>query len=125
MYYDTTHNSLSTVLSNLSSAFTETALKAWSYYRSLPSNRKPQPKLVIKTLRDLTEMAFVLIKSEGRNRTGETKEGDEGYGNRISKAQLERLALEAFREALGRRQSAFREVLGWVNQRLEDCRRKL
>ena len=46
MYLDTSHNSLPTVLTNIHSAFTETATKTWTYIRLLPSGKKPGSELL-------------------------------------------------------------------------------
>jgi hypothetical protein len=41
MFLDTSHNSLTTVLTNIHSAFLETATKTYVYTRLLPSGKKP------------------------------------------------------------------------------------
>jgi hypothetical protein len=58
MFLDTSHNSLHTVLSNIYSAFIETATKLYVYNRCLPVGKQPGPKLLISkcfpsTLRDM------------------------------------------------------------------------
>ena len=47
MFLDTSHNALHTVLSNLYSAFVETATKLYTYNRCLPVGKQPGTKLVI------------------------------------------------------------------------------
>ena len=53
MLYDTSHNSIHTVLISLRDAFTQTALKMWAYIRSLGRQTRSQrirPNLVIRKL---------------------------------------------------------------------------
>lgn len=47
MFFDTSHNSLSTVQLNIYKAFIETATKMWSYARCLPVKKQPSMTLVI------------------------------------------------------------------------------
>ena len=74
----------------------------------------------MKTISDLIEMAFVLMKSKARR---ERFVGEGAYGNMVKKGQAEILALKAFKEVLGKRQSRFREVLGWIEGRLRAVER--
>jgi hypothetical protein len=83
MFLDTSHNSLGTVLLNIHHAFIETATKMWTYTRCLPIHKQPNTKLVIATITDLVELAFVLMKSKGKNRK------NEGYSCGVNKAQVE------------------------------------
>jgi hypothetical protein len=66
----------------------------------------------------LIELAFVLMKSKSRKR------GNEGYKCAVSKVQVEFLAMNAFRDVLGKRQSAYRGVIGWLELRLSILRGK-
>lgn len=116
MFLDTSHNSLTTVLSNIHSAFLETALKTHTYIRCLPRPKQPRAGLVTRAVSDLVELAFVLMKSKGRKR------GQEAYACRVSKAQVDWLAMCAFRTVFGRRQSRYRAVLDWIEQRLARLR---
>jgi hypothetical protein len=61
-------------------------------------------------------LAFVLMKSKSRKR------GNEGYKCAVSKVQVEFLAMNAFRDVLGKRQSAYRAVIGWLELRLSTLR---
>jgi hypothetical protein len=66
----------------------------------------------------LIELAFVLMKSKSRKR------GNEGYKCAVSKVQVEFLAMNAFRDVLGKRQSAYRAVIGWLDLRISTLRGK-
>jgi len=112
MYLDTSYNSTSTVLSNIYSAFIETATKMWTYAKCLPPGKQPGSKLLIKTINDLVEMAYVLIKSKGKNKK------NEGYQCALKKVQVEYLALNAFREVLKKRQSKYGKVISWLGERI-------
>jgi len=104
MFLDTSFNSLATVLGNIYENFTETATKMWMYAKCLPSQKQPGAKLVISeslasrwnhdaraaltkgnlgTIENLVDMAFVLLKSKGKNKK------NEGYRCAVSKAQVE------------------------------------
>ncbi len=101
MFLDTSFNSLHTVLSNIYSAFTETATKLWIYVRCLPVGKQPGTELmiskseppqlnrehpnheIIEIITDLIELAFVLMKSKGRNKK------NAGYKCGLSKIQVE------------------------------------
>jgi ribosomal protein RSM22 (predicted rRNA methylase) len=101
MFLDTSFSSLHTVLSNVYNAFTETATKLWTYARCLPVGKQPGTKLmiskstwpllirvhlspyIIETINDLIELAFVLMKSKGRNKK------NAGYKCGLSKLQVE------------------------------------
>ncbi|RFU33620.1 hypothetical protein B7463_g2724, partial [Scytalidium lignicola] len=83
MFFDTSLNSVTTVLSNIYSAFIETATKMWAYARCLPLRNQPSPKLVIKTIQDLIKLAFCILRSKGKN------EKNKGYRCGVSRAQVE------------------------------------
>ena len=112
MFLDTSFNSLSTVLSNVYTAFNETALKMWTYARCLPTGKQPGAKLVIRTVEDVIALAFVLMKGKGKNRR------NEGYQCTVSKVQVEWLAFNAFRKVLRKRQSKYRKVIEWLDTKI-------
>ena len=66
----------------------------------------------------MIELAFVLMKSKSKKR------GNEEYKCAVSKVQVEFLAINAFRDVLGKRQSAYRAVIGWLDLRLSTLRGK-
>jgi hypothetical protein len=85
MFLDTTHNSLRTVLSNIHVAFVQTATKMWTYTRCLPVGKQPRAQLIITTIQDVVELAFVLLKSKGKNGNKALK----GYRCAVTKVQVE------------------------------------
>ena len=118
MYLDTSYNSTSTVLTNIYTSFLETATKMWTYAKCLPGGKQPGTNLLIKTITDLIEMAYVLIKSKGKNKK------NEGYQCGVKKAQLEYLALNAYRNVLKKRQSKYGKVIAWLDDQLMDLKAK-
>ena len=120
MYLDTTYNSTPTVLSNIYTSFLETATKTWTYARCLPINKHPGTKLLIKTITDLVEMAYALIKSKGRGKKG----AELGYKCTISKMQVQFMALNAFRVVLRKRQSKYGDVLAWLDEGIRSLESK-
>jgi hypothetical protein len=52
------------------------------------------------------------------------KRGNEDYKCAVSKVQVEFLAMHAFRDVLGKRQSRYRAVIGWLDLRLATLRGK-
>ncbi|KXH48894.1 telomerase reverse transcriptase [Colletotrichum simmondsii] len=66
MFYDTKHNTLKTVMSNLHKAFAETAEKMWAYWRCLPTSKRPGDGLVMQTLAKVIDVAFGLLTSKSR-----------------------------------------------------------
>ncbi|KAG0650734.1 Telomerase reverse transcriptase [Hyphodiscus hymeniophilus] len=116
MFLDTSHNSLHTVLSNIYSAFIETATKLYTYNRCLPVGKQPGTGLVTKTISDLVELAFVLMKSKGRNRK------NLGYQCVVKKVQVEWLAMHAFRTVMVKKQSKFAPVISWLDDKIESLK---
>lgn len=116
MFLDTSFNSMKTVLSNVFSAFIESATKMWTYAKYLPLGKQPGTKLLLKTINDLIELAFVLMKGKGKNKR------NVGYKCALSKVQVEWLAMNAFSMVLKKRQSKYGMVLEWVEDKMKRMR---
>jgi telomerase reverse transcriptase len=108
MYLDTSLNSAPTVLSNLFTAFLETATKTWAYARGLPSPKRPSPALVVRAIGKLAEVAFLLASSKTR------RARYPGYVCDVRKTEVTWLAYGAFLQVLGKKQSGYGEVLVWL-----------
>lgn len=121
MFFDTTHNPPPTVLSNLYSAFIETASKTWAYARCLPKAKRPPATLVIAAIRELVGVAFLLLAGESRAARYP------GYRCEVKRQQVAWLAMAAFRTVLGRKQAGYREVIGWLEGELRalSCERRV
>ncbi|KAK8087976.1 hypothetical protein PG997_002937 [Apiospora hydei] len=138
MFLDTSHNAASTVLSNLFSAFVETADKAWAYARCLSSsssstatctaaarrksndnNSKRQrqqrgpAKLMIRAVAKLVDVAFLLAKSKARR----ARYPD--YVCDVRHNEVAWLAYHAFLQVLGRKQAGYGEVLSWLRAEID------
>ena len=110
MFLDTAFNSLQTVKTNISTAFTETAIKMWMYARCLGKGKRPSSGLVCRefynfpsllslrgegkcgrkwltrkteTIENLVNLAFVLMKSKAKNKK------NVGYKCGLTKVQVE------------------------------------
>jgi hypothetical protein len=55
----------------------------WTYARCLPLSKQPGTKLLIKTISDTIDLAFVLMKSKGENKR------NVGYKCAVSRVQVE------------------------------------
>ncbi|TDZ60788.1 Telomerase reverse transcriptase [Colletotrichum trifolii] len=109
MFYDTTHNSLETVMNNLHKAFVETTQKMWAYWRCLPPGKRPQHRLVTQTLKKVIEVAFMLLTGKAR------KSKNPGYSCALNETQVSWLALDAARKVLANKQTNFAPVLWWID----------
>ncbi|GKT75310.1 telomerase reverse transcriptase [Colletotrichum tofieldiae] len=112
MFYDTKHNALETVTSNLHKAFTETAEKMWAYWRCLPAGKRPGDGLIMQTVAKVIDVAVALLTSKAR------REKYPGYVCAVEKTHVTWLALDATRRVLSRKQANFASVLSWVNTEL-------
>ncbi|KAF3355829.1 hypothetical protein VdG1_06567 [Verticillium dahliae VDG1] len=108
MFYDTVHNSPRTVYSNLFESFTETATKMLAYAKCLGPNQRPAPRMVIRTISKVIDVAWVLLTSKTR------RARFPDYRCELSKHQVAWLALHAVRKAVARKQSAYHDVLEWI-----------
>ena len=75
--------------------------------------KQPGTKLIIKTVEDLIELAFVLMKGKSKSRK------NEGYKCDISKARVEWLAFNAFRGVLRKRQSKYGKIIEWLDVKIK------
>ncbi|KAF6840082.1 telomerase reverse transcriptase [Colletotrichum plurivorum] len=112
MFYDTKHNSIQTVASNVYKAFLETAEKMCAYWRCLPAGKRPEHRLVAQTIAKVVDVAYVLLTGKARKRNYP------GYNCALEKAQVTWLALDAMRRVLSRRQANFAPVLAWIGDEL-------
>ncbi|KAK4186480.1 hypothetical protein QBC35DRAFT_501254 [Podospora australis] len=120
MFFDTSHNSRNTVLSNVFTAFTITAAKMWAYIRSLshssstPNNNNKRavvPVTVIKnTIGSLIDVAFLLMTSKAR------RERWKGYECSVTKGEVTWLVMVAFRQVLKKKQTGYGEVIAWLEE---------
>ncbi|KAI4225667.1 MAG: hypothetical protein L6R36_003747 [Xanthoria steineri] len=116
MFLDTNFNSVSSVMSNIYQNFVEAGMKYYRYAKSLRCEQQPHTALMIGTIQDVMETAFVLVQAKHRN------PGWQGYRCAVSKRQVQWLALSAFVKVLARKQTKFQAVLGWLTAALEDVR---
>ncbi|KAJ9663453.1 Telomerase reverse transcriptase [Coniosporium apollinis] len=113
MFFDTAFNALPTVLTNLYHTFHESALRCYGYLKSLPPNRQPPPRLLIKTVAELVALALAMMK-----RRTASKKGWAGYECTVGKRQTKWLACKAFQDVFQRRQTRFAVLLAWLEDGL-------
>ena len=109
MFLDSSFNALSTVLVNLYHIYTETAQKCFAYIKSLPTQKQPSAKLLIKTVEDVIALSFALMSRRGRC-TGQWSE----YKCGVSKKSAQWLACTAFGEVFGQKQTRYQLLLAWL-----------
>lgn len=109
MYTDTAHNSLHAVLLNIYKAFVGAAMKMYRYTRSLPARAHPRPEVVMRTIRDATQLGYRLI----RGHHGRCK---------VTYHQIQYLGAAAFQFVLGRKQTRYAGVLCWLDGTITEAR---
>lgn len=114
MFLDTSFNSPHTVLSNIHTAFIESATKMYTYIRCLPTRKQPSNSLITRTLKDLINLAFVSMRHKPNGAEG----AKDSYRCDVTREQVEFLGLSGFREVLGRKMGRYKSVVGWVDERL-------
>lgn len=112
MFLDTTFNSLATVLSNLYQNFVESAMKYYRYVKCMAANQQPRASLMISTIQDLMNLAFILIKAKFKDHSPQE------YSCTVSKRQVQWLAAKAFLHVLVRKQNGYRKVIDWLEEAL-------
>ncbi|KAL9124591.1 MAG: hypothetical protein Q9217_006090 [Psora testacea] len=115
MFLDTNFNSPATVLLTIYENFLEAAMKYYRYIKSLTNTTQPHLHLLTSTIRDLVNLAFVLVKTKHKSAR------DCDYHCAVNKRQVAWLASKAFRHILGRKQSRYREVLVWLDGAIGDA----
>jgi telomerase reverse transcriptase len=110
MFFDTSHNTLQSVLSSIFSAYVETANKTWAYARCLPRSKRPTAGLVIGAIKELMGVSYLLLA--GKSRAARWP----GYKCGVKKTQMHWLGMVAFRMVLGRKQAGYKEVLAWLDE---------
>ncbi|VUC33904.1 unnamed protein product [Clonostachys rosea] len=113
MYYDTSHNSTSTVLDSLSGAFYETAEKMSAYIHCLTKSKRPSKSLIIRSIIKIVDVAFSLLTGKSRRMRLD------GYSCDLRKGQVFRTGYRAFIEVLSKRQTAYRDVISWLKKEVE------
>ncbi|KAL9603334.1 MAG: hypothetical protein Q9219_001196 [cf. Caloplaca sp. 3 TL-2023] len=69
MFLDTSFNSTIEVMKNIYQNFFECAMKYYRYVKSMGRSQEPHKALLIGTIQDVIDMAFVLVKAKHRSQT--------------------------------------------------------
>ncbi|KAK8083728.1 hypothetical protein PG996_002509 [Apiospora saccharicola] len=143
MFLDTSHNDSATVLSNLFSAFVETASKAWAYARCLSSFSSSSPSTSASTSGRPNNKITNVKKNKNKNKIDKGHQDPTarlliravaklvdvafllaqskarrtrypGYVCDVRRNEVAWLAYHAFLRVLGRKQARYGEVLAWL-----------
>ncbi|KAF9883083.1 hypothetical protein FE257_004117 [Aspergillus nanangensis] len=109
MYFDTIHNTLTVVLSNLYANFMTSAMKMYRYMRQLPGRAHPGPKIICQTIQDAMHLTHRILQRQGESRC------EKSTSNVVSRSHVQYLAAMAFRFVLGRKQTRYATVLRWLD----------
>ncbi|OGM45577.1 hypothetical protein ABOM_006259 [Aspergillus bombycis] len=123
MYLDTNHNSLSVVLSTLYANYLTTAMKMYQYMRSLRGRAHPSSEVIIRIVRDTTQLAHRLV--QGKRCWGQrdaTVESSSPSVCTVQHSQVQYLAAAAFQFVLRRKQTRYALVLRWLELVLKGSR---
>ncbi|KAF4455059.1 telomerase reverse transcriptase [Fusarium austroafricanum] len=128
MFYDTSHNSIRTVLASLRGAFVETASKMWAYLRCLGQTKQPGNEIILRwypqlhnmacfadrisqgTIAKVIDVAFLLLTSKSRMMRYPQ------YTCNVRKSQVAMTACLSFEKVLAGKQSNYRPVLMWLRK---------
>lgn len=118
MYFDTSFNSMGTVIRNIYHAFVESAMKFHRYVKSLRRMKTIGQMQLVVCIKELLELAWVMVRS---------RQGEKAVtrGNVIWSVAavfvsfacvltLYRLGAHAFRKVLARKQSGYQLLLKWL-----------
>ncbi|GMG08348.1 unnamed protein product [Aspergillus oryzae] len=123
MYLDTNHNSLTVVLSTLYANYLTTAMKMYQYMRSLRGRAHPSSEVIIRIVRDTTQLAHRLV--QGKRCWGQrdaTMESSSPSVCTVQHSQVQYLAAAAFRFVLSRKQTRYTLALRWLELVLKGSR---
>ncbi|QDS67468.1 hypothetical protein FKW77_000863 [Venturia effusa] len=115
MFFDSSFNSLDTVLSNLYTAFKDAALRCFYYMKNLSTSSQPSFVTVKNTVEDLTKLAFTMI----RRKRNQRRTAWQSYDCVVRRSQTAWLASKAFSDVFGWKQTKHRVLLDWLHRSLE------
>ncbi|KMU74206.1 hypothetical protein CISG_10309 [Coccidioides immitis RMSCC 3703] len=127
MFFDVKHNSASVVLAGVYHAFLDCAMRMYAYLRSLSRRQRNSGEVRISSMDDmltrtiggLIDYAVRLIRSCTKSSGGDDGEGrSDSTGNNntiITRVQIQWLAVQAFREVLGKKQSRSGRTIQWLD----------
>ncbi|GAB0132227.1 hypothetical protein EsDP_00000669 [Epichloe bromicola] len=110
MFFDTAHNTTSTVLKSLRHAFCETARKMVAYVRCFSKMRRPRAGLIIQTICKVADVAYSILSSRSRRLRYPN------YVCTIRRGQVTSVAYAAFLQVLNRHQANYGAVIEWLRK---------
>jgi telomerase reverse transcriptase len=116
MYIDDEHNSRAVVLANLYSSFVTSAMKMYRYMKSLRDRSQQRFLTVSQTINALISQTQGMIQARRAGNSGSS------FSCFVQQSHIIYLAAAAFRFVLKRKQTRYRELLGWLNERIKQAR---
>lgn len=109
MFLDTSHNSSKVVVRSLYDNFLAAAMRMERYLKELKRQGGCTlgVGLVIKTIGDVMDLGVRIVRGKRGGRQG-------GFECSVTDSQIRWLAARAFGKVFGRRQTGYREVVGWL-----------
>lgn len=103
MFLDTSHNSQKVVVRAIHNNFLSAAMRMERYLKELRGKHgnSVRSSLVVKTIGDLMELGVRAVRGRG-------------FECSVANAQIKWLAARAFGSVFGRKQTGYREVVGWL-----------
>lgn len=107
MFLDTSHNSQKVVMRAIYGNFLSAAMRMERYLKELRRSHGSvvRSSLVMKTIGDVMELGVRVVRG---------KKGGRGFECSVADSQIKWLAVRAFGSVFGRKQTGYREVLGWL-----------
>ncbi|KAJ5312719.1 hypothetical protein N7508_003549 [Penicillium antarcticum] len=118
MYIDDGHNSRAVVLANLYSGFVTCAMKMYRYMKSLRGRAQPGLLTVSQTIHALIMQTQGLIQARRACHSGSS------FSCFVQQSHIIYLAALAFRFVLKRKQTRYRDLLGWLDDKIKQARPK-
>ena len=116
MYIDDGHNSRAVVLANLYSSFVTCAMKMYRYMKSLRGRAQPGSLAVSQTIQAL------ILQTQGMIRARRAGNSGSSFSCFVQQSHVIYLAAAAFRFVFKRKQTRYREVLRWLDDKIKQAR---
>ncbi|KAK2755546.1 hypothetical protein FQN54_006486 [Arachnomyces sp. PD_36] len=106
MFLDTSHNSEKVVCKAIYNNYLSAAMRMERYLHELKRSGCPvSVGLIVKTINDLVELGVKVVRA---------RKGRGGFECSVGGSRIRGLGVEAFGKVFGRKQTGYREVVGWL-----------
>ncbi|KAJ5757647.1 uncharacterized protein N7511_006341 [Penicillium nucicola] len=118
MYLDNGHNSRAVILANLYSGFVTCAMKMYRYMKSLHGRAQLGFATVSQTIHAL------IIQTQGMIQARRAATSQSSFSCFVQQSHIIFLAATAFRFVLKRKQTRYRDLLDWLEEKIKHSRPK-